>query len=86
MSQVGHPSHDCTQCGACLDYIAWLEGELLRTIEFYNGVSGVMTAHANVAERVACMAALFNQSRDVVHARRLHQIERHLTEGEDEQR
>jgi len=76
--------HDCAQCLQCLDYIAWLEGQLLRTIEFYNGVSDVMAAHATVAERVGCMAALFNQTRDIVEHRRLNQIQGHLSEGDQQ--
>lgn len=83
---VEHPADGRTCCTTCAAYITWLEGELLRTVEFYNGLVDVMGTHAQVTEAAGRMAALFNQSRDVVQSRRLREIERHLSEGDDPQR
>ena len=85
MSQIDHPVHQCTTCVKCLDYVAWLEGELLRVVEFYHGLVDVMASHASVTEHATRLAALFGESRDVVQRRRLHQIERHLSEGNGQQ-
>lgn len=76
------PADDCTHCTACTDYVAWLEGQLLAAVDSYGSLARLLGMQVQVAESANLMAELLGRSRDAVHERRLGQIERHLSEGD----
>lgn len=77
------PSRCCTPCPDCADYTAWLEGQVLAMADSYRTLSAMLTAQANVATTTATLSGLYDQASSLVQDRRLHQVERHLTEGDE---
>lgn len=82
MQPVEH-SRCCTPCPQCADYTAWLEGQVLAMADAYRALSAMLTAQANVATTTATLSELYDQASSLVQDRRVHQIERHLSEGDD---
>lgn len=81
--QPVEPSRCCTPCPECADYTAWLEGQVLAMADAYRALSGMLNAQANVAATTAELSGLYDQAGKLVQDRRVHQIERHLTEGDE---